>query len=403
MTPGRGTGTEREQGHGDFRRGLLAGALLAVLALALIAPLRDALFGSDPEAERVDEALEIIDRSYFRETARDDLENASVSGIVRELRGEHEDRFSHYFDPEAYDLFQTATSGEFSGVGLTVTEVRRGLQVARVFEGTPADDAGLAVGDVITAVDGRSIAGVASEEASARIKGEPGTEVELTVLDEATRRPREISVERAEIRVPAVEVEARQVGGSEIAYVILAAFSSGAHGELRGDLEELYAEGADGVVLDLRGNGGGLLQEAVLVTSLFLEDGPVVTTEGRTRPSRTLDAQGDALPDMPMAVLTNEGTASSSEIVTAALKQNDLATVVGTSTFGKGTFQEVIELEGGGALDLTVGEYLTSDGTSIDGSGVKPDVRAVDRDAADGDDVLRRGLRVVARQIDEES
>jgi carboxyl-terminal processing protease len=387
-------------GGGGFVRGLLVGVVAAVLLLALVTPLREAVL-PDSDGDRVTEALEVIDRDYFREADLAALEDASIDGIVRRLRRENDDRFSHYFDPETYDRFQASTSGEFSGVGMTVSEVKRGLRVARVFEDTPAERAGIGVGDVIVAVEGKSIAGEDSEEASARIKGPPGTEVEITVRDAETGKERDIRVERATVRIPAVDGQMERCeDGTKVAFVQLASFTSGAHGELRNEIERLYRRGAEGLVLDLRGNGGGLLQEAVLVASIFVEEGPIVTTEGRTRPRETLEATGDALDPRPTAVLTNGDTASAAEIVAAALQENDLATLVGTTTFGKGTFQEVIELDGGAALDLTVGEYLTADGSSILGDGVVPDLRAPDEDPADGDDTLDRGLHVVCEEID---
>jgi carboxyl-terminal processing protease len=380
-----------------FARGLLVGALAAVLLLIAIAPLREAVLPA--RGDRIDEALEVIERSYYHETEASELEDASIEGMVRRLRRENDDRFSHYFDAETYRRFDAATEGQFSGVGMTVSEVQRGLRVARVFEGTPAEDAGIEEGNLIVAVEGSSIAGESATEASAQIKGPPGTEVELTVVDPDGDRRRKLTLERAEVRIPAVDAETVREDGKELGYVALHTFSRGAHGELRSAVERLYREGAEGVILDLRSNGGGLLEEAILVASIFVEDGPIVTTEGRTRPRETFEAQGDALPERPLVVLTNRDTASASEIVAAALQQNDLATVIGTRTFGKGSFQEVIELDGGAALDLTVGEYLTADGSSIVDDGVKPDVRVADEDPADGDDTLDRAKRLLAREI----
>ena len=394
MSPS-GSGSSR-----GFLRGLLAGTIVAILAVALIPPLREAIIEQGSSA-RTDEALGVIEDSYFRATDATELEDASVEGMVRRLRRENDDRFSHYFDPETYRLFQSSTNGQFSGVGMTVTEVKQGLRVARVFEGTPAEEAGLEAGDLITAVEGKTIAGVSSEASTAKIKGPPGTEVEITVKDPKSGRTEDLTLERAEVRIPAVTGRLLSRDGTKIGYVSLATFSRGAHGELRAEIEDLTDQGAEGLVFDLRGNGGGLVDEAVLVTSIFLEQGPVLITEGRSRPRQTLEAQGDALPPRPLVVLTNRDTASASEIVTAALQQNDLATVVGTRTFGKGTFQEVIELDDGGALDLTVGEYLTADGSSILGTGVKPDIRVkqvVDLTSG-GDRALRRGARVVAGEI----
>jgi carboxyl-terminal processing protease len=320
--------------------------------------------------------------------------------MVTELRKKYDDKFSHYFDPATYERFQASTSGEFSGVGMTITEVPRGLRVADVFADTPAKKAGIEPGDVVTAVEGESIAGQDSEVSAAEIKGPPGSEVEITVEDAGRGKERDITLERAEVRIPAVTGKLKSYRGKKIAYVTLRTFSQGAHGDLRSEIERLYRQGAEGLVFDLRGNGGGLLQEAVLVSSIFVEEGePVVTTEGRAREKQTLDAVGDPLDARPTAVLVNGDTASASEIVTAALKEYDLATVIGTTTYGKGVFQEVIDLEDGAALDLTVGEYLTADGTSILGKGVTPDTKIDDKDLEDGDDVLDAGLKQVAGEL----
>jgi carboxyl-terminal processing protease len=385
-----------------FIGGLAAGLVVAVALLALISPLRDLL----PDGEsRVDEARRVIEESYFRPTDSDELEDASIAGMVREITRANDDKFSHYFDPATYRRFLASASGEFSGIGLNVTESKRGLRVARVFEDTPAEKVGLRVGDQIVAVEGESLAGVTSTVAASQIKGRPGTEVSITVVDGETGERRELDVERAKVQIPAVAARMERRGGRKIGYVELATFSQrGAHGELRNEIERLLADGAEGIVFDLRGNGGGLLDEAVLVTSIFQESGPVVTIEGRSRPEEVLEATGDALdPLPPMAVLVDRNTASASEIVSAALGENDLATVIGERTFGKGVFQEVIELDEGGALDLTVGEYLTADGTSILGKGVVPDERVVDENGPRGGDaVLDAGLADVLSQIEAE-
>jgi carboxyl-terminal processing protease len=387
--------------RGSFALGLLAGAAIAVALLAFVGPLQDLL--PEQDLSRAEEAQEVIEESYFRPTDSEELQNASISGMVERISKANDDRFSHYFDPAAYKRFQAASSGEFSGIGVTVTETGRGLRVAQVFPGAPAREARIGSGDVIVGVDGKSLAGVSAGVAASRIKGPAGTTVELTVVDGQSGERRQVEVERANVRVPAVSGRIEQERGRKIAYVRLAGFTEGAHGELRHEIEELRDEGADGLVLDLRGNGGGLVDEAVLVQSIFQAEGPVLTIDGRARDERTFEVTGDTIDGVgPIAVLVDGDTASASEIVAAALQQNDLATVVGTRTYGKGVFQEVIPLEAGGALDLTVGEYLTADGTSILGKGVVPDVRIEDADPSDGDAVLDAGLRRVASELQAE-
>jgi carboxyl-terminal processing protease len=381
------------------RSSFVAGAAAgAVLGLALAA-LLGALFGSDDD-DPAEQARAVIEANYFEEVDGSSLEGASIKGMVSELRQRFDDRFSHYFNPEQLDEFESTTSGKFSGVGLNVSEVERGLRIASVIPDTPAERAGLEEGDLIVAVDGRSIAGVPSDVSTARIQGPVGTEVELRIDPATGDKPRNVTVERADVRVPAVRGSLREVGGKPVAYVQLFTFSSGAHGELRDTIERLYREGAEGLVLDLRGNGGGLLNEAVLTSSLFVEDGTVVSTKSRTQGERDYEAAGDALDPRPIVVLTNNDTASASEILASALSDYDLATLVGTRTFGKGTFQEVIHLPAGGALDLTVGQYLTADGVSLAGKGIRPDVRAEDDpDTLGRDEAVQEALSVLASEL----
>lgn len=358
---------------------------------------QDLIGGGD--AELSSEALNVIEDSYFEEVDPEELENASVQGMVTELKRRYKDRFSHYFGPNAYGRFKELTEGQFSGVGMSVTGVKRGLRVARTFDESPAKQAGIREGDIVTEVEGKSIAGEDADLATAEIKGKAGTEVTITVLRPSTGEEREVTMTREQLSVPVVEGKLLDAGGVPVAHVELLSFSRGAHGQLKEEIERLDEAGAEGLVLDLRGNGGGLLEEAVLTSSLFVEDGVIVSTEGRASPEQTFDAVGDALPERPMVVLINGDTASASEILTAALSDAGLATIVGEKSFGKGTFQEVIELENGGALDLTVGEYLTRDGDSINKVGIPPDVPARDRPATKPDEGLQRALKALGAEL----
>jgi len=385
--------------RGRFGSGVVTGLVAGLVLAALVAALTGVL-DRDDDGDATREAVETVEDNYFEEVDARTLEDSSIDGMVRELRKRYEDRFSHYFTEDQLEEFEAATSGRFSGVGLTVNEVPRGLRVADVLPDTPAERSGIEPGDVIVAVDGESIAGVPSNVSTARIKGPAGTEVTLRLIPVDGGKAREVVVERADVRVPAVDGELRRVDGHDVAYVRFASFSEGAHGELRQTIERLYREGAEGLVLDLRANGGGLLNEAVLSTSVFVDEGTVVSTESRTQGERDYEAVGDAIDPRPTVVLVNRDTASAAEILTAALKNYDLATVVGTRTFGKGTFQEVIRLEEGGALDLTIGQYLTADGSSIAGEGVKPEVRTEDDpDTPSEDEALERALTVLQQRL----
>ena len=360
--------------------------------------VRDPLV-DDTQAQVFDAALDKLEADFYRPLDREELLDAALKGAVDSL----EDRFSKYIDPSEYRAFEESTNGAFEGVGLNVEEIPAGLRVVTAFEGGPAAKAGIERGDEIVAADGRSLRGLSSEESTGRIKGPAGTTVELTVRSRG--RERTVRLQRARVSVPVSEKRMEERDGQEIGYVSLAQFTSGAHGEVGANVRELLEDGAEGIVLDLRNNGGGLLQEGVLVASIFIPEGTIVTTRGRSRPEREFTASGDAIDtDVPVAVLVNGGTASASEIVTGALMDRDRATVVGTKTFGKGVFQEIEGLENGGALDITVGEYFTPSGRNLgprDGQrGIEPQVRAEDDPDTARDEVLREALDVVAAELD---
>jgi len=361
---------------------------------------RDALVG-DSQGRLYDEALDAIADNYYRPVDKDKLLDEGLTAGIKSL----DDRFSAYFDPKTYKEFEEATEGAFEGVGLTVAEDERGLRVVTVFDGSPARRAGIRSRDVITAVDGESLAGKTTDEATTLIKGPAGSTVSLTVVT-GKAAPRTLKLRRARVDVPVVESELRRADGAEIAHVRLSSFTSGAHGEVRKAVDKLLDKGAEGVVLDLRDNGGGLLNEAVLVSSIFVGDGTIVSTKGRTRARRVFEASGNAIDgDIPVVVLVNGESASASEIVAGALQDRKRAEVVGTRTFGKGVFQEVRPLSNGGALDITVGEYFTPGGRNLGGGGVKkgagiePEIKARDdTETEDRDEALEVALRTVARE-----
>ena len=358
--------------------------------------LRDRLV-DDGDAQVYDEALDIINRDYYRKVDRDQLLDKSLGAAVKSL----DDQFSNYFSPTDYADFQEVTQGQFSGVGMTVEETDKGLRVMTVYDGSPADKGGLKPGDVVIAVNGRSIAGASSEASTARIKGPAGTPVTLTV--KSGKRERPVKLERAHVDIPVVESSMERKGSRKVGHVHLAGFTSGAHGEVSQAVHKLLREGAGGIVLDLRDNGGGLLNEAVLISSIFIPEGKIVSTKGRSRPERIYEATGGAIPaKVPVAVLVNRQSASASEIVTGALQDRKRATVVGTRTFGKGVFQEIEPISNGGALDITVGEYFLPSGRNIGGGGVAkgdgiaPDVKATDDPKTAGDEALQKALQTVA-------
>ncbi|HEU5062729.1 MAG TPA: S41 family peptidase [Solirubrobacterales bacterium] len=385
-----------------------AGALVAMLAIGLWLgghprtlpdPLRD-VFVEEPSGLTA-EAAEAIEDNYYRPVGEQELGNASLQGMVRELRKRHGDRFTEYFSPESIEGFNQQIEGRFSGIGLSVVEVKKGLRVAQVFPRSPADRAGIEVGDTVVSVEGESIAGVSSAEATKRIKGPEGTEVTIGVRDGKTGKVRELTLTRAEVVLPNVSSRVEEVDGRKLGYVRLLSFSESAHAQLGQAVKKAQKEGAEGIVLDLRHNPGGLLGEAVRSASLFLPEGEVVvTTDSRSQGENVYETGDGRVSSLPLVVLIDRATASAAEILTAALADNGDAKVIGSRSFGKGVFQEEQPLANGGALKLTVGEYFTPDGVNLaESRGIHPDVKAKDDPATPADEVEERGFEVLGAQV----
>lgn len=350
-----------------------------------------------------DEAAAVIKQKYWRETDSVQVQDSSVRGMISRLRKQYKDRFSHYFDAKQLSQFNESIQGSFSGVGMTVgTESKKGLRVGYVFKKSPADEAGIKAGDVIVSVDGESIVGESADLTVARIKGPEGTDVTLGIKVAGKGKAEDFDLTRRQIRVPITSNKVEEVDGKKLGYVRLTTFSSGAGASLRRAVDNALKKGAEGIVLDLRANGGGLLPEAVLTSSVFLDKGKVVvSTKSRTEPDTIYKAVGGNIDPTPMAVLVNRDTASAAEILAGALQSVNDVPIVGTRSYGKGVFQQVINLDSGGALDLTVGEFFTADGVSLAGKGLKPDVEVPLPLDAKRDVQLDRAYGVVAGEVDQ--
>lgn len=348
-----------------------------------------------------DQAADLIGEKYFRETDPDLVEDSAIRGMVGKLRKEYDDRFTHYFNPRQNRRLTESLDSSFTGVGMTVgSDTKEGLEVIHVFRNSPAERAGIKSGDVVVSVDGEKVTGEGVDLIVAKVKGPEGTDVTLGVKNQGKGRPVRKTLTRRRIRVPVTRTRIYRRDGRKLGYVYFATFSRGADRALRRAIGKVVDRGAEGIVLDLRANGGGLLEQAVLTSSIFLKKGEtVVETRSRTEGNHIYKALGgnDDLP--PMTVLVNRDTASAAEILAAALQSVNHVPVVGTRTFGKGVFQQVIDLKNGGALDLTVGEFFTADGVSLAGKGLQPDVRVpLPRDAK-RDLQLDRALEVAAGEI----
>lgn len=379
---------------------LAAGLYLGGHPRDLPEPLRDVFV--DETGGLTAEAAEAIEGSYYRSVGGQELSNGSLQGMVKQLRKRNkEDRYSEYFSPEALASFNQEIEGHFSGIGTTVAPAKKGLRVMTVFPHSPADEARLEPGDVIVSVEGESIAGQSLAEAIKRIKGPEGTQVTLGVRDGKSGKVRELEITRAEVELPNVSSSVKTVGGKKLGYVRMLSFSEAAHAQLAKGIEKVEKEGAEGVILDLRHNPGGLLEEAVLSANVFLpKDEVVVSTRSRTQGESVHKTSGKPISDLPVVVLVDGGTASAAEILAAALADDAGSTVVGTRTYGKGLFQEERDLSNGGALKLSVGEFFTPKGVNLAKShGIHPEVKAKDNPTTPVDEAEQRALGVLAGQV----
>jgi carboxyl-terminal processing protease len=364
-------------------------------------------FEDDSGTQFLHQALDVLAKDYYRPINRTDLINKGLAAAVASLN----DPYSHYFDPSDYRSFQNNdTDPHFGGIGVDVLPNPRGLFVEGVFRGSPAAKAGLTHGDVIVAVGPVSLAKRTQEYASGLIKGPAGTDVTLTIL--RGRRRMTLTLTRRNIVTPVASGNIVRYRGSKLGYLQFTSFTDGSGDELRVQVRKVLAAGARALILDMRDNGGGLLNEAVNVASIFIPDGTIVSTRGRDQPSEVYVAKGNAIaPRIPLVVLVDRDTASAAEIVTGALQDRHRAMVVGTHTYGKGVFQEVQPLSNGGALDITVGEYFTPSGRNLggagvaqghnvsEGAGIKPNVYALDNPHTRPDEALSVAERTVAAEI----
>lgn len=298
------------------------------------------------------------------------LAHGAIKGMVGVLKKKEKDPYAFFFSPKSYESFQELTTGSFSGIGVWLKVDRAGLKIVSVLPGTPAVTAGLKRGDLIRSIDGKRVKKLDTDQAVGLIKGPEGTDVRLQI--ERGQEKIAFKITRREIELPNLQQKLRS---DHLGYVRLFSFAKRAGEQVRAAVEKLRSRGATGIILDLRDNGGGLFDEGIEVASVFIEDGDVVTYREPGSEDVTYDAEGDAIDDVPLVVLVNEGTASASEIVSGALQDRGRAELVGTTTYGKGSVQQVIPLPDSSALKFTTAAYLTPSGRNINGTGIAPDLK----------------------------
>jgi len=338
----------------------------------------------------VDQVREALASDYYRPVPPRVLRLASVDRMISALG----DPYTAYLPESDYALLRAETSGSYAGIGVSVVPGRAGLLVVSTRPG-PGRAAGLRPGDTIVGIGATPTARLAPAQALARIAGRAGTTVQLEFLRRG--HIHSLRVRRADLRAPNVTGRLAMFGERRWGVLRVDSFAAGTARMVRGELRRLGRRGAAGFVLDLRGNPGGLLDQAVAVASLFLDRGTIVTLRGLHLPERTYRAQHGAVTARPLVVLVDRATASSAEVVAAALRDHHRAEIVGQRTYGKALVQSVDPLGGGGALELTVAHYYTPVGTDISGRGLRPDVPAVDHPGTAVDEALVAALRTLAR------
>lgn len=338
----------------------------------------------------VDRVRHALAARYYRTVPGRVLRLGSVGAMISALG----DPYTSYLAPPDYRLVRQETAARYSGIGVSVLPSRAGLVVAALRPG-PALTAGVRVGDTIVGIGDAPAGRLGATQALARILGPRGTQVRLQLLRDG--RLLHLSVRRDVVRMPVVHAKLLSYAGRRWGEVRVSSFRAGTAGLLRHELGRLRRQGALGFVLDLRENPGGLLDEAVAVSSLFLDHGVIVSLSGAHTPLHTYRAYARAATRMPLVVLVDRYSASSAEVVAAALRDNRRAAVVGQRTFGKALVQSLDPLGNGAALELTVAHYYTPSGQDISGTGVVPQVSAADDPRTPSDEALGAALRVLAR------
>ena len=398
-TPPAGSRRRRLRMLGAVGAAFIAGAVIGpIIALPTFQAL--AQDGGRAETYRLlnlfGDVFERIRAEYVEPVAdRDVIENA-INGMLQGL-----DPHSSYLNPRSFRDMQVQTRGEFGGLGIEVTQENGFVKVISPIDDTPAARAGVRPGDLITHLNGQPTLGLTLQEAVEQMRGERGTSIRLTIRRDGERNPVEITLVRDVVRP---QVARFRLEGNDIAYVRLSAFNEQTEAALRRAVSQMRQQAGGnlrGLVLDLRNNPGGLLDQAVQVADDFLDQGEIVSTRAR----RAEDAQrwnarqGDIAQGLPIVVLINGGSASASEIVAGALQDHRRAVVMGVKSFGKGSVQTVMPIQGQGAIRLTTARYYTPSGRSIQATGIEPDIEVLatrpdpNAPARDREADLRRALR----------
>jgi len=362
------------------------------MATILIAALLSTGFASAAESSKTFETLEdridylelmmnYVQREYKYEVTEKELMEGAYDGVFNAL-----DEYSAYFSPDEYESFTEETSGKYEGIGVSITKKGENTVVVSAMEGTPASRAGIKPGDIILYVDGEDITGYHLEKVASMLRGEPGMIVGVGIIRDNSSAPIYLDIEREVIEL--IEITYEVIDGS-IGYIKVLKFSKGIDQDFSSALNDLEDQGITGLIVDLRNNPGGLVEEVVSMANRFVHEGePILHIDYKGDNRKTYNATGRSKFNLPLAVLINEGSASASEIFAGAIKDTGSGIIVGAQSFGKGTVQSVMPITNGGAVKLTIAEYLTAGQNKIEGNGILPDITVVNQSIENMSDIF---------------
>ena len=378
------------------RRKLIAGSILLVvvtfvLTSSLFLYLLNAKTGDAASTIKFFRALQVVKSRYVEEVPMETLMTGAVKGMINSLGDPH----SIYMDAKLFKEFMIETEGSFGGVGIVLGVKDKTLTVVSPIEGTPGDKAGIKSGDQIVKIEGKDTKDMALDEAVSKIRGPEGTAVTLTI--KRNQDLKDYTLTRSNIQIKTV---AGKMLPDNIGYIRISMFNENTGADFSRKYQELEKEGMKALVLDLRDNPGGLLEESVKVSGKLVPKGTVVSVVTRDGNRETHTSKLEAV-KYPLAVLVNGGSASASEIVAGAVQDTEAGTLVGTKTYGKGSVQTILKLDSGTAMKLTIAKYLTPKDRSINGVGIEPDVKVEAPDAKEsGKDIqLDKATEIVKSKI----
>lgn len=407
---GKGKDPEKNS-DGRFSTGVLTGVLVTVLVICGAAGIWKVFAGRGDytsastvsEADvnkKLDQINSLIEDYYLYEDEID--EDTLIDGIYSGYAEALGDPYTEYYDEKETEALYESTSGEFSGIGATMSKSADSdeITVSNVYDDSPADKAGLKQGDVIYQVDDHSASGQDLETVVSWIKGEQGTEVVLHVLRDG--KEIELTATRDIIEVHTVSSEMKD---NQIGYIAVSEFDSVTYDQFKEALDNLESQGMQGLVIDLRGNPGGSLTTVTDMLKLLLPEGTIVSTKDKYGNTEEITCDGKHEFIKPLAVLVNQYSASASEIFSGAIQDYGTGTIVGMTTYGKGVVQQLVDLGDGTCLKVTIAEYYTPSGRSINGTGVEPDVEVeyeYDKNNPEADNQLDKALEVVSGELKQE-